>query len=253
MDMRMNRWTLAATAALLGLFSTLSATADDHGGNSLSWAVTPYLWAPNTTIDLTLGDNNIGGEVSFSDILDTIDAGFMGHLEGGKGNWSAFADLTYVDASDTTERTLIRITSQNTQTFLDVALAWHPGGIGESFSVFGGLRYTGAETRFDFVSVPNDTPLGSQRSDADFYDALLGLRYRFDLSERWSLQTRGDVSFGDTEGTLLARASFAYTVGERRENRILFGYQYKQLEFKDSGVTTKIRLAGPTAGFSFRF
>jgi hypothetical protein len=119
--------------------------------------------------------------------------------------------------------------------------------------VFGGLRYTGAETRFEFASVPNDMPLGSQRSDSDFYDALLGLRYRFDLSERWSLQTRADVSFGDTEGTLLARASFAYTVGERRENRILIGYQYKQLEFKNGGASTDIELQGPTAGFSFRF
>jgi hypothetical protein len=253
MNMRTNRWTLIPTAAFLTLFSISSAKADGHSDDTLSWAVTPYLWAPNTTIDLTLGNTNIGGDVSFADILDTIDAGFMGHLEGGKGNWSAFADLTYVDASDTTERTLIRIASQNTQTFLDMALAWHPGGIHESFSIFGGLRYTGAETRFDFVSVPNDAPLGSQRSDSDFYDALLGLRYRFDLSERWSLQTRGDVSFGDTEGTLLARASFAYTVGERRQNRILIGYQYKQLEFKESDVTTKVRLAGPTAGFSIRF
>jgi len=251
--MRINRWILIPTAAFLALFSISSAKAGGHSGDKFSWAVTPYLWAPNTTIDLALGDTNIGGEVSFSDILDTIDAGFMGHVEGGKGNWSAFVDLTYVDASDTTERTLIRIASENTQTFLDLALAWHPGGMHDSFNVFGGLRYTGVETRFDFVSVPNDTPLGSQRSDSDFYDALLGLRYRFDLSDRWSLLTRGDVSFGDSEGTLLVRASFAYTVGERRENRILIGYQYKQLEFEDSGVTTKIQLQGPTAGFSFRF
>lgn len=251
--MRINRWTLASTAVFLSLVPILPATADDHGGDSLSWAVTPYLWAPNTTIDLSLGDNSIGGEVSFSDILDTLDAAFMGHVEAAKGNWSAFADLTYVDASDTTERTLIRIASQNKQTFLDLAVAWHPRGIHEAFSIFGGLRYTAADSRFDFVSVPNDTPLGSRRSDSDYYDALLGLRYRFDLSDRWSLQTHGDVSFGDTEGTLLARASFAYIVGERRENRILIGYQYKQLELKDSDVTTEIRMQGPTAGFSFRF
>jgi hypothetical protein len=251
--MRMDRYVFASAAALLGLLSTLSAMADEHESDKFSWAVTPYLWAPNTTIDLTLANNNIGGEVSFADYLDTIDVAFMGHVEGGKGRWSGFADLTYVDASDTTERTLIRIASQNKQTFLDAALAWHPGGIHESLSIFGGLRYTGVDNRIDFESVPNDIPLGSRRLDADFYDVLLGLRYRFDLSERWSLQTRGDVSFGDTEGTLLARASFAYSVGKRRENRILFGYQYKQLEFKESDVTTEIRLQGLTAGFTFRF
>ena len=86
-----------------------------------------------------------------------------------------------------------------------------------------------------------------------YYDALLGLRYRFNLSERWSLDTRGDASFGDSEGTLLARASLAYTVGAKRQNRILIGYQYKQMEFLENDVTTEIRLQGPVAGFNFRF
>jgi hypothetical protein len=95
--------------------------------------------------------------------------------------------------------------------------------------------------------------LTSQQSKADYYDALLGLRYRFNLSERWSLDTRGDASFGDSEGTLLARASLAYTVGAKRQNRILIGYQYKQMEFLENDVTTEIRLQGPVAGFNFRF
>jgi hypothetical protein len=28
----------------------------------------------------------------------------MLHVEGGRGNWSAFGDITYVSTSDTTER-----------------------------------------------------------------------------------------------------------------------------------------------------
>ena len=51
----------------------------------------------------------------------------------------------------------------------------------------------------------------------------------------------------------MVRASHAYSVGRQRRNRILFGYQYKQMEFDVNGATTDIRLSGITAGFDFRF
>jgi hypothetical protein len=79
------------------------------------------------------------------------------------------------------------------------------------------------------------------------------VRYRFDLSERWGLLTRGDLSFGDSEGTWLVQGLFAYTVGRRQQNRILFGYQYKKAEFEDSGLNSEFAYAGPIAGFNFRF
>jgi hypothetical protein len=251
--MRSKHPKLAAIAAFLALFPILPVMADEGASDTLNWSITPYLWAPNITLDVALADTNLGGDVSFADILDTIDAGLMLHTEGGKGQWSAFADLTYVEASDVNERTLLRIDSSNEQLFLDAALAWHPHGIDAPFNIFGGLRYASLDTRYNFFSVPNDNLLTSQQSKADYYDALLGLRYRFELSERWSLDTRGDASFGDSEGTLLARASLAYTVGAKRQNRILFGYQYKQMEFLENDVTTEIRLQGPVAGFNFRF
>ena len=127
------------------------------------------------------------------------------------------------------------------------------GGIEGPLNIIGGQRYTGIENRFDFASTGNGTLLGSRRSDADFCDVLVGLRYRFDFSDRWSLQTRGDASFGDTEGTLLARAHFACTVGARRQNQFVVGYQYRQLKFEESDATTEIKLQGPTIGFNFRF
>ena len=96
-------------------------------------------------------------------------------------------------------------------------------------------------------------PLVERRSTKDYYDGLIGLRYRFDLSERWALLTHGDLSFGDSEGTFLLRADFAYTVGKRQLNRILFGYQYKEAEFKDGDLVTDFSYNGPLAGFNFRF
>ena len=65
--------------------------------------------------------------------------------------------------------------------------------------------------------------------------------------------TRGDVSFGDSKGTWLVQGLFAYTVGKRQRNRIVFGYQYKEAEFGDGDLITEFAYNGPMAGFNFRF
>ncbi len=240
---------LASIAGLSG--PTFAAAAENE---TFGWSITPYIWATETSVDLTFRDANIGsGDISFSDLLDTLDAAFMLHVEGGKGNWSAFGDLTYLKTSDTAERTVITIDAENKQTFFDAALAYWPGGVGSQFNVFGGIRYNGFDDRYDFSLTNDGSPVSTRRSTDNYYDALLGVRYRFDLSDRWALLTHGDFSFWNTEGTFIVRANFAYTVGKRQQNRILFGYQYKEAEFKDGDLVTDFSYKGPMAGFNFRF
>ena len=236
--------------AIAGLSISVGAQAQPR--DDVHWSITPYLWGTKTKVDLSLRDTNLGsGVISFSDLLDVLDAAFMVHAETGAGRWSAFMDLTYLSTSDTRERPLLTIDTDSEQTFLDAVAVFWPGGAGSALSLFGGLRYSGFDDRYRFIA--GGTVVGTQRSTDDYYDALLGLRYRFDLSERWALLTRGDLSFGDSEGTLLLQANFAYAVGARRQNRILFGYQYKQAEFKSGDVRTDFTYGGPMAGFNFRF
>jgi len=243
--------TLGVIACGLLLMAS-NATAQSNGDRP-AWSVTPYLWAADTTIDLAFRDNiGVGGELSFGDVVDTLDAGFMLHVENhGSGNWSTFGDLFYLRTSDTTERPALSIDAENEQILLDVVAAYWPAGVGTPLNVFGGMRYSGFDNRYRFRALGN--PLADRRSSSNYYDALLGIRYEFDLSERWALLTRGDASFGDSEGTYLLRANFAYTVGKRQQNRIVFGYQHKEAEYKDGDLVTDFTLSGPMAGFNFVF
>ena len=227
-----------------------------HGqeSNEFGWSITPYLWATETKVDLTFRDTDIGaGEISFSDLLDVLDAAFMIHVEGGRGNWTAFGDLTYLKTSDSSERTVFVVDSNSEQLFLDAAVAWWPGGAGSNFNLYGGLRLSDFDDRYTFRLAADNTPVGERRSAKDYYDVLLGLRYRFDFSERWALLTQADGSFGDSEGTYLLRANLAWTVGKRRQNRILFGYQFKTAEFTDDDLRLDFDYQGPMVGFNFRF
>jgi len=227
-----------------------------HGDNSDSfgWSITPYLWATETSVDLTFRDADIGaGDIAFNDLLDVLDAAFMIHVEGGRGNWTAFGDLTYLKTSDSTERTVFVVDTNSKQLFFDGAVAWWPGGAGSNFNVYGGLRHSGFDDRYSFRLIINNAPVGERRSTKDYYDALVGVRYRFDVAKRWSLLTRADTSFGDSEGTVLLQANLAWTVGKRQQNRILFGYQYKTAEFRDDDLRLDFDYQGPMAGFNFRF
>ena len=67
------------------------------------------------------------------------------------------------------------------------------------------------------------------------------------------MSPRGDLSFGDSKGTWLVQGLFAYTVGKRQQKRVIFGYQYREAEFKDGGLTPEFAYYGPMAGFNFRF
>ena len=240
----------AISVLLICTASPAPATAQDTA--NYHWSITPYLWATETKVDLTFRDTNIGnGDISFSDLLDVLDAAFMIHVEGGSGQWSAFADLTYLNTSETNHRELLTVDSESKQVFLDAAVAWWPASTGDKFSIYGGLRYSGFSDTYRFRL--DDNVLGEQVSDDDYADFLVGFRYRFDLSDRWSLLTQADTSFGDSEGTWLARVDFGYALGKQLQNRILFGYQFKQAEFKDGDLVSDFSYQGPMAGFNFRF
>jgi len=237
--------------AVLTLTPVCGAFATESGAGG--WSITPYIWASDTKVDLALGGAGIGGgDVSFNDLMDSfndlmdvLDAAFMIHVEGGKGHWSLFGDMTYLETSDTTVGQVLTVDEDHKQLFFDAAVAWWP--------LYGGLRFSGSDDRYEVRLAADDTPLGVRDSTRDYYDALVGVRYRFDFSPRWGLLTQADTSFGDSEGTYLLRANLAWTVGKRQQNRILFGYQYKEAKFQDGDIRADYIYKGPMAGFNFRF
>ena len=236
---------------LFVVFVVFAVNANAQSGDT-QWSVTPYIWGTNTSVDLSLNNSPIGGDdVSFGDLLDVLDEAFQIHIEGGKGNWSGFVDYTYITTSDLEELPIVDLDIDTKQVVLDAAAAYWPGGTGSPLSLYLGVRYSEFDDKYRFGI--DGTPIGEFRSKEDYLDALLGIRYRFDLADRWSLLTRGDVSFGDSEGTWQLEGLFAYRVGKSQQNNFIFGYRYKQAEFKDGDLTTDFTFNGPLVGYNFLF
>jgi len=242
--------------ALLVLFLQAgSAVAGDSGGG-LNWWVTPYLWATQTKYKLKADGAPIGeGKVTFDDLMDTTDASFQIVTEAGlkDGNWSAFADVTYLETSDNYKGPLLRVDSESEQWLVDAAVAWWPRGEKGGLSLFAGGRYTDLNDRFDFKTIKDKQRLGVLKNQRHFLDVLIGIRQQFTLSERWSLLTHADYSDGESDGIWQVQAVVRYGMGSNQQYGLMFGYRYKEAKFKHDKLEEDNKYYGPLLGFNFVF
>lgn len=237
------------------------------------WTVAPYVWASDVAMDASINENPTLGfatQIPFKDIVDKLDTGFMGHIEGIKGNRGLYLDFVAISLSD-----------QSTVTI-------EPGGpiVGDVAVDLGldmGIYDLGALRRFeldedsatviDFLVgiriieidvAANLTLPGPGMNELDVNagpsetDAMLGGRLTGEFSKRWTWLLRADMSFGGSDGTTNAIGAIGYRFGESGTFALDFGYRYMSMGFRNrasSGgyIETDLTLSGPVVGFIFNF
>ena len=237
-------------------FSLLALTAVGSDKTGLSWSITPYIWATETNYDLTAEGTPIDeGKATFDDLLDVTDSSFQLAVEAGRtsGHISGFVDVTYLETSDNYNGKILRIDTDSEQWFIDAALAYWPGGVGSNLNVFGGIRYTDLDDDFTVKTRQDGTELLKFGPQRDFLDALVGIRYRFDLTDRWALLTHADYAYGDSDGIFILQALLRFKMGQQGRYGILLGYRYKEAELEESGLDEDYEYKGPVLGLNMRF
>lgn len=235
------------------------AKAADFSG--LNWSVSPYIWATDTSYRLKADGSDLGtGNINFGDLVDTIDAAFQIVVETALADsrWSAFLDFTYLKTSDDESINLpplgsLQLDTDSEQYFIDAAISFWPSGQESGMAVYGGLRYTDLDDKTVVNLASDGSRLGVLRLDRDFTDALLGVRYVLEMSPVWSLATKADYGFGDSEGIWQLQAVLRYAVGREKRHGIVAGYRYKEAEFDANRIKEDYEYKGPAVGFNFRF
>ena len=94
-------WCYLLTAFVAGASLTASTAFAESTDDGLTWSVTPYLWLSDTAVKSTLNGQTIADtEIEFSDVVDTVELAFQGHLEGYGEHFGFFADITYISVAD---------------------------------------------------------------------------------------------------------------------------------------------------------
>jgi hypothetical protein len=252
----------AAPALLAALLFGGSAAAR---ASDWAWSVTPYIWATDIGVDVTLDDRKVvDKEIAFEDLLEDVDAVAQVHVEAQRGAHGVMFDLFDVRLSDDDSRVALPpqiggeavLSSETGMTILELGGIYDPRGDQQGFSLLYGTRILQQRADIDarFELGPATSVTRSYEVNDTLYDGLLGIRYIKRFSPRWSYQTRVDASTGGTELTWSAGSMVAYTFGKNDRYTILAGYRRMVVDFDtDDAVDVDMTLSGFGTGLRVSF
>ena len=219
------------------------------------WSITPYLWATDISEDLILDGTIVGGgDTEFNDLVDKLDTSLQLHFEGIKNRWGMFADLNYVELSDTEtgEQGLARFEVDIEEAVYEVGAIYRPGAASGRFDLLFGGRVLAIDERYQ-LSLAGLEPLRTSVDDS-YLDALIGARFHIPISNRWMMSLRGDVSAGDTDYIWTAQGLIGWRFGSRRQSSVFVGYRYRGMKYTKADVLeVKKSLSGFGMGVKIGF
>ena len=245
MNIRLRRPISAGLGAFALLLGSGAACADS---SDFDWLGIAYLWAPEIGADI----RDRGVDIAFSDVIDKLETGFLGHVEAQGDDLGGFVDVVFMGVGDNVSRPLADLNADLDMTLMDLALVWSPAA--ERFSgveAFGGLRYLSAD--FDLVvdPLPPALPTIETGIDKGYTDVLLGARYAAPINDQWRLLFSVDLSGGDSEGSWRVAGFGVYRSGP---HRLYAGYRHLDAEIEARGdERLTLTFSGPAIGYGFAF
>jgi len=253
-----------------------SVTAEEKPAESAwEFQVTPYLWAISMDGNVTVKGLEADVDLSFHDIWDELNFGFMLAYEARKGNWGLWGDTIYANLGDTNVSggprgkinidPTVNVFWQGLGGYYRLGtwdLADAPGKKKPSVTVdtYFGLRYTYLDLKLDFNGVFQGR-VNDVSENKSWVEPLLGVRTIWDLSERWTATLAGDiggVAFGsDFAWDAFGLIGYRFNLFGDKNARFLAGYRALSQDYTDGNGRDKFKwdvtLHGPILGLGIGF
>ena len=224
--------------------SARAQTATAAPGSGWTFDFTPYIWGVAMSGDVqggTLPAINI--DMSFSDILDNLDAGLLAAFEARKGRWGMLFDAIYMklEGSGTASRTgpgPIGATAtasadlEVAQTMFAAAVAYRAVEGRTPLDVIGGLRYAKIEADATIDgSFFAQAGTVARSAEKDWVDPYIGVRFLQPIADNWTLISYLDIGgFGvGSDFTWQAIVGVNYEIS--RTFAAKFGYRYLSVDY----------------------
>jgi len=203
----------------------------------------------------------IGVDMSFSDILDNLDAGLMGAFEARTGRWGFLFDAIYMKLKDsgTASRTgpgaaTASAELEMKQTMLAAAVAYRIVEGRAPVDMIGGLRYSKieADARID-GSFFAQTGTVARSAKKDWVDPYVGVRILQPIASHWTLVGYADIGgFGvGSDFTWQTLVGVNYEFSKTFAGK--FGYRYISVDYDKDGFLYDMANSGLYLGVGIRF
>jgi hypothetical protein len=250
--------------ACLGIVINQNGVA--AGSDDWRFEVTPYFLAAG--LDGTVGIRGVEADVdaSFSDILDNLDAGFMGMFTAHKGPWTFGLEAVYLELEDESSGSVsgpFGNVSVNGALDLTNEMYIYQGTVGyrvldnkTTVDLLGALRYTKLEADMDvaFATVPGIVFPGGATSASgseSWTDAVVGVHVLHPVSDNVALLGYADVGSGGSDLT------YQFMLGANWEFRKDFtaklGYRQIYWDYEEDDTVWDMTASGMYLGLGIRF
>ena len=250
---------LRASAMCLLAWSGL-ANAQSASPSEWQFELTPYLWAARMNGDIQAGPlPKTTLDMKFSDILSTLDFGFMSAFEARKGQWGLLFDGMYMKNSDSASAgrpggPTVDAKMTLRQTMLSAAMFYRIAEGDVPVDIIGGLRYNSidAEAKIN-AAIKGLTGTIKEDGRKHWTDPYVGIRARYPINDRWAATAYADIGGFNvgSDRTWQASLGLSYAISKTATDN--FGYRYLRTDYDDSGFLYDMRNDGVYGGVSFRF
>jgi hypothetical protein len=246
---------LTPTAAILLSLVGPSANvcADETRTEGLNFELTPYLWAAGIDGKLSIGDNSVDFNRSFSDLIQNADAAFMGLAVVSYNRFVLYADYDYLSLSNDAKTSGGVLFPVGTKAQVDTILDVGTYDAGYRFDTFGkntldvliGTQLTNMDQKIKVGSAK------SQNKD-NVTDTVVMLRPSFQISQRWRFNptlTYGLSGDSDTTYTLMPQIQYQFSDSFAAR----FGYKKLYFKWKDNTNEVETSFSGVFLGVGWTF
>lgn len=214
----------------------------------------PYLWGSAMEGTVGIGTVTADAEMSFSDILDDLEFGFMGTYRASRDRYSITVDAIYMGLGATEKGPggMLKADIDLDQVGLEADFGY---AVSEGFTLLGGLRYVSLDADLRVTG-----PLGNELTaseEQDWVDPVIGAIYAWRLADDWTLNLRGDIG-GFGVGSDFAWQGIA-TLRWQFSPRTALGVAYRHLDmdYEDGKGSNYFKYdmatSGPAMGVIFTF
>ena len=178
------------TVVLLLIIVLTATTASSQEESDWKFDLAPfYLWAVNLEGDATVRGVTNPVDLPFDTIFDNLEGAFIIHFEAlHKNTWGVIADFNYLDISQNAQVAIFDIDVSVKETVAEFDGFYRIAHGVHQFDIVAGVRYNEVKLEYDIRNLPFDN-----RRTENWWDPVVGVRYRYPIADRWTLQLRGDI------------------------------------------------------------
>ncbi|MDC1286822.1 hypothetical protein N8198_02945 [Gammaproteobacteria bacterium] len=223
-----------------------------------------YLFATEISGEAQLANVTADVDMSFSDILDNLDLGFMGYVRHRRDKWSFIADIAYLKITDDKSTTVgrgleIDLEAELEQTVLEGFAGYRVldkaySGSDMGLDILLGLRHTTLDIDISLDgSLGGFSPSGSRQRDEDWIDTVIAVRFESDYHNGWGSVVWLDLGEGSDSSSYQFMAMANY---QKSANWKFFGgYRLLNLEYEtgsdSSTFAVDLDYSGPMFGATY--